>query len=131
MCYIEHTNGIIINQRTMDKEINNKKKYINIYIWFFIIYCLFSLFCMLFIISIINEETLKYPAWISDIKIAACLDIVPPILIFILNYFAKKFNWKLAVNIIVNLLFLPAALITYLLVITLANAYYWIMLEPY
>ncbi len=115
----------------MDKETNNKKKYINIYIWFFIIYCLFSLFCMLFIISIINEETLKYPAWISDIKIAACLDIVPPILIFILNCFAKKFNWKLAVNIIVNLLFLPAALITYLLVITLSNAYYWIMIEPY
>ena len=86
---------------------------------------------MLFIISIINEETLKYPAWISDIKIAACLDIVPPILIFILNCFAKKFNWKLVVNIIVNVLFLPAALITYLLVPICSYSYYWVVLEPY
>ena len=83
------------------------------------------------IISIIDEETLKYPAWISDIKTAAYINIIPPILIFIISRFAKRYNWKLVVNIIVNLLFFPAALITYLLVITLSNAYYWIMLEPY
>ena len=115
----------------MNEEITNKKKYINIYKCFFIIYCFLSLFCMLFIISIIDEETLKYPAWISDIKTAAYLNIIPPILIFIISRFAKRYNWKLVVNIIVNLLFLLFALIMYYFVPVCSALYYELALKKF
>ena len=114
----------------MGKEITNKKKYINIYKWFFIIYCFLSLFCMTFIIVCIDEAQ-QYPELAIVLANTACLNIAPPIIIYMLSYFAKKYNWKPAVNIIVNLLFLPAALITYFCVPTWSIVYYWVVIEPY
>ncbi len=114
----------------MEKKITNKKKYINIYKWFFIIYCLFSLFCLTFIIAYIDEAQ-QYPELTIALANTACLNIAPPILIFILSYFAKKYNWKPAVNITVNLLFLLLALIMYYFVPVCSALYYELALKKF
>ena len=114
----------------MDKEITNKKKYINIYKWFFIIYCFLSLFCMTFIIVCIDEAQ-QYPELAIVLANTACLNIAPPIIIYMLSYFAKKYNWKPAVNIIVNLLFLLFALIMYYFVPVCSALYYELALKKF
>ena len=114
----------------MDKEITNKKKYINIYKWFFIIYCFLSLFCMTFIIVCIDEAQ-QYPELAIVLANTACLNIAPPIIIYMLSYFAKKYNWKPAVNIIVNLLFLLLALIMYYFVPVCSALYYELALKKF
>ena len=114
----------------MDKEITNKKKYINIYKCFFIIYCFLSLFCMTFIIICIDEAQ-QYPELAIALANTACLNIAPPILIYMLSYFAKKYNWKPAVNIIVNLLFLLLALIMYYFVPVCSALYYELALKKF
>ena len=114
----------------MDKEITNKKKYINIYKWFFIIYCFLSLFCMTFIIVCIDEAQ-QYPELAIALANTACLNIAPPIIIYMLSYFAKKYNWKPAVNIIVNLLFLLLALIMYYFVPVCSALYYELALKKF
>ena len=114
----------------MGKEITNKKKYINIYKWFFIIYCFLSLFCMTFIIVCIDEAQ-QYPELAIVLANTACLNIAPPIIIYMLSYFAKKYNWKPAVNIIVNLLFLLFALIMYYFVPVCSALYYELALKKF
>lgn len=114
----------------MGKEITNKKKYINIYKWFFIIYCFLSLFCMTFIIVCIDEAQ-QYPELAIVLANTACLNIAPPIIIYMLSYFAKKYNWKPAVNIIVNLLFLLLALIMYYFVPVCSALYYELALKKF
>ena len=114
----------------MNEEIANKKKYINIYKCFFIIYCLFSLFCLTFIIAYIDEAQ-QYPELAIALANTACLNIAPPIIIYMLSYFAKKYNWKPAVNIIVHLLFLLFALIMYYFVPVCSALYYELALKKF
>ena len=114
----------------MEKGIENKKKYANIYKCFFIIYCFFSLFCILFVIVCIDKVQ-QYPELEIALKKATYLDIAPLVIICILGCFANRYNWKPAVNIIVNLLFLPVALTMYYFVPVCSALYYELALKKF